>query len=177
MSDLRLKLEIERPHREAARVFAGPVVCWLPAIVGPDEHSWRADTKEGPVDVRVQVEAGPVFVHADQTSWRRLTVRPDRTSARNFITALFTPSVQGQLGLSPQDDGASSTLTFEGRTARRSAITTALERFLLGDPLARSGLRTLLSQIAERLSRVPLEDLDLDQDRFGIVVCDVNRGA
>lgn len=143
---------IPRPPGETMPLFDGPVSGWLPVIIGPHEDTWRVETREGPVRVHVLVHPGGVWSLPDGTHRRTLTVTPDRTSFHDLIVAGLTPRVEGQLRLEPGNDPDTTLLVFEGETRRRSPITTALERALVGDPLISSGVDTLLEMIANRLS-------------------------
>ncbi len=137
-------------------LFGGPISGWLPVIVGPDEDTWRAETREGPIRVHVTVHAGEVWVLPDGSHRRALEVQPDRSDFRYMMIAGLTPRVQGELRLEPQD-GQTTRLVFDGHTRRRSRLTVALERVLVGDPLVRSGIQTMLDVIAERLATAPLD--------------------
>lgn len=152
MTQLDASVDIPRPPDETMPLFDGPVSGWLPVIVGPDEGTWRAETREGPVRVHVLVTPGDVWVLPDDTHRRTLTVTPDRTAARDLLVAGLTPRVEGHLRLEPTDDPGTTRLVFEGHTARRSRLTMAIERLLVGDPLVRSGVDTLLHMVADRLA-------------------------
>lgn len=162
--DLRIELVVDRPHAEAATLFDRPLPEWLPAIVGPDERSWRVETREGPVHVQMEVETSSVFVDGGGTHGRGMRIRPDRTAMGNFIVAMLTPTVEGQLELAPRpSDPRTCILRFEGQSTARSRLTNALARFFVGDPLSRSGVRTLVEEARDRLSDTPLEDPDATQ--------------
>ena len=140
---------VDQDPAVAARLFTGPIDGWLPVVAGPDEDSWRTETREGPVRVHLQVHAGDVWTLPDQSRRRRLVVEPDRTDFHDLVVAGLTPRVTGELWLEPAGDRCR--LVFEGATRRRSLVTSAIERAVVGDPLARSGIDTLLDVIAERL--------------------------
>lgn len=151
MTHLHADVVVDRPLGEAATVFDGPVAGWLPAIVGPDEASWRTETREGPVHVHVVVHAGDVWVLPDGAHRRTLQVQPDRGDFRDLLVAGLTPRIEGTLSLVGTDDPTRSRLEFDGATRRRSRMTSAVERVVVGDPLVRSGLGTLLHVVARRL--------------------------
>lgn len=156
MEDMTLSRAVDREFEAAAEIFAGPPSQWLPVIAGPEERSWRAETREGLAAVRVVVTAEAVFVR-DRVRSRRFTIQPDPTDRTAFLAAWLTPAVVGDLGLAPTDDGAAA-LRFEGTTEGRSWVTTWLERFLVGDRLSRSAVDTLLGQIAEQLATASTGD-------------------
>lgn len=156
---VHIELAVHRDFDEASSVFSRDPHAWLPVIVGPDEGTWRTDTREGPVEVRVTLRAGSVFVHRDRSRWRRLGVRPDRTAEGNLLTAMLTPTIEGHVGLVPTGDGE-CLLRFEGASVRRSLLTARLERLLVGDVLGRSGVRTMLEHARRRLEEEPADPDD-----------------
>ena len=170
MHQIGCERRVARSMADTAPVFDGPVRGWLPVMVGPDEATWRTLTTEGWVTLRLVVAAGPAWVLPDGTHHRRLRVEPDRTSFRDLVTAAVTPRVEGELVLAPDDPGVR--LSFQGATLRRSWVTGPLERRILGDPLSRSGLNTLLDRIAERLGGGPSS---AEGDTAGVVRCIVVR--
>lgn len=157
VEDMALTRAVEREFVAAAEIFAGPPSRWLPVIVGPEERSWRAETREGAAAVRVVVTAGAVVVRRDRVRWRRFTIQPDPTDRTAFLAAWLTPAVVGDLGLAPTDDDTAE-LRFEGTTETRSWMTNWLERFLVGDRLSRSAVDTLLGQIAEQLATASADE-------------------
>lgn len=143
--------DIPRSADEVASRFAGPITGLLSTIIGPDEDTWRAETREGPVRVELLVHIGPAWVHPDGTHRRRFTTEPDPTSELNLLTATLTPRVEGELSLHATGPGTAR-LAFDGTTRSRSVLTGALERLVIGDPLSHSGIDTLLDTIAEQLT-------------------------
>ena len=141
---------VDQQPEVAARVFTGPIDGWLPVVAGPEEDTWRTQTMEGPVRVHLQVHAGDVWTLPDESRRRRLVVEPDRTDFHDLVVAGLTPRVTGELRLEPAGDRCR--LVFEGDTRRRSSVTSTIERVVVGDPLARSGIDTLLDIIADRLA-------------------------
>lgn len=170
---------IDRPVDEVAQVFDGPVRTWLPVIAGAAPATWRTDAREGLVRVRVVIEASSVWVLPDGTHRRHLRVEPDRSSFRDLVTAMLTPRLQGDLVLRSADEDRAATVTFEGRSTARSRMTGALERLIIGTPLARSGLHDLLDHIAERLATAsvpPRAAGDHERRVDGVVVRPRRRG-
>ena len=157
MSHLRIDQDVDRPLDEALAVFAGPVTGWMPVVIGPDEGTWRVETREGITDLQLLVEVGDPWVPADGGHHRRFVARPDPSAFGDLLTAGLTPAVEGELRLT-DSPLAGSRLTFEGETRGRSALTGALERLLVGDALGRSGIHTLLEIVAEQLEAAPLPD-------------------
>ena len=157
MSHVRIDQDVDRPLDEALAVFAGPVTAWMPVTVGPDEGTWRVQTREGITDVQLVVEVGDPWVLADGTHHRRLVARPDPSAFADLLTAGLTPAVEGELRLT-DSPLAGSRLTFEGDTKGRSALTGAIERLLVGDTLGRSGIHTLLEVVAEQIEAAALPD-------------------
>lgn len=151
MSSLHLEHLVDRDHDEAAALFAGPVPGWMPVVVGPDEDTWRVQTREGITTVELVAEVGDVWVLPDGAHHRRVALRPDASAPRDLVTAGLTPAIEGELRLAPTADGR-ALLAFDGRTHARSAVTGAIERHVVGDPLGRSGVETLLETIAARLA-------------------------
>lgn len=156
MTQVRDDRAVDRQPDQAMRLFDGPVAGWLPSIVGPDEDTWRTQTQEGPVRVYLSVHTRDPWVLADGTHCRALNIQPDRTDFHNLVVAGLTPRVDGELCLAPDTDH-STRLVYKGSTRRRSRLTTALEQLLVGDPLVRSGIDTLLDTIADRLATAPLD--------------------
>jgi hypothetical protein len=153
VSSLHSERRVARPADDAFAVFAGPVGDWLPVIVGPDEDSWRVETREAGLRVGLVVEVGGVWVLPDGTHHRRFAARPDATAPRDLVVAGLTPAIEGELWL-VADDGECR-LGFDGRTRPRSRATGWLERLVVGDPLGRSGIASLLDIAADRLARAP----------------------
>lgn len=176
MTHVRADTVVSRSPDEVLRLFDGPIGGWLPVIVGPEEDTWRAETHEGPVRVHVTVHAGDVWVLPDGTHRREFTVQPDRTDWHDFVTAALTPSIVGHLRVEPLDGVDGSRLVFEGETDRRSRLTTALERVVIGDALVRSGIQTLVDIIAERLRSASLQAV-ADGPRQGPVRIPIPRRA
>jgi len=156
VTDVQAERTIERDPDQATRLFAGPISGWLPVIVGPDEDTWRAVTREGPIRVHLTIHAGDVWVLPDGTHRRVLELQPDRTNFRNMLAATLTPRIEGELRLEPDTDHTTR-MVFEGQTQRRSRLTIALERLFIGDSLVRSGIDTLLDIIADQMSTATLE--------------------
>lgn len=163
MTHVEATVHIDRPPEQTMPLFDGPISGWLPVIVGPDRETWRTETREGPIRVHVLIHAGSPWSLPDGTHRRTLTVTPDRTSFHDLFVAGLTPRVEGHLRVEPGDDPTTTRLVFEGQTRRRSRITIALERALVGDPLVRSGIDTILEMIAEHLARA--EGPSPDDDR------------
>lgn len=156
MTTLQDHRTVERPTSQVMAVFDGQVPAWLPATVGPEEGTWRVVTRESGLPVRLVAIIGGVWVLRDHTHRRRITLQPDLTSFADLILAMFTPRVEGHLRLESGTRPGTTTLHFEGVTTRRSWVTSRLLRWLLGDPLARSGVATLMDLIASRLATAPV---------------------
>lgn len=156
MTHVHAERVIERDPEQTMRLFAGPIAGWLPVIVGPEEETWRAVTREGPIRVHVTIHAGDVWVLPDGTHRRVLDIQPDRTDFHYLLAAALTPRVQGELRLEPATDDTTR-MVFDGQTRRRSRVTIALERLLIGDPLVRSGIDTLLDIITEQMNTATLD--------------------
>lgn len=159
MHDVTLEHTVDRPMEEALVIFAGPAHRWLPVLPGPGERSWRTETKEGLVRVKLVLVAGRVVNRGDGERWRSLTIEPDPTARTAFLTAGLTPTLRGNLGLVPAQQGTAA-LRFEGSTESRSWATTSLERLLVGDRLSHSGVHNLLGDIARCLASADVEGRD-----------------